>query len=339
MRSHHINYLLVGGFTLLMVGALIAFILLLNGEMGGSDRYHAKFGSVHGIVTGSRVFYQGYPVGRVEEIVPMVEKGQTRFKVWFGVVRGWAIPKDSVVRVAPTGLLSAVAVQIIAGEDPVLLQPGEALDSRDPVNLVNMISALSEEFVRLSRSEDGLEDLLRRMNRSLEVVTRLLEGEGQALTGELLTISRTLSHHLPGVLRRLESASDNMEKITRGVERMTGEENQRHVGNFLRQMDNNSALVTQLLQELRGMRQEVGLMLTGVKDLTQGMSRMVAERRDELGQTLGDLHHIMESAAGRIDAISVNLENATHNFSEFSRTVREQPGVLLRGQAQEGREP
>jgi phospholipid/cholesterol/gamma-HCH transport system substrate-binding protein len=33
-----------------------------------------------------------------------------------------------------------------------------------------------------------------------------------------------------------------------------------------------------------------------------------------------------------MDSISANLETTTRNMSEFSRRIRDNPGVLLRGQ-------
>ena len=48
---------------------------------------------------------------------------------------------------------------------------------------------------------------------------------------------------------------------------------------------------------------------------------------------MSDLQHTLETVARHVDAISHNLEVTTHNMNEFSRQLRENPGVLVRGRS------
>jgi phospholipid/cholesterol/gamma-HCH transport system substrate-binding protein len=44
-----------------------------------------------------------------------------------------------------------------------------------------------------------------------------------------------------------------------------------------------------------------------------------------------DLRYIVESIARRIDSMNQNLEGAARNMYEFSRQIRQNPGLLLGG--------
>ena len=44
-----------------------------------------------------------------------------------------------------------------------------------------------------------------------------------------------------------------------------------------------------------------------------------------------DLRHTLAAISRRIDSITSDLETTTRNVSEFSRQIRENPGVLVRG--------
>jgi phospholipid/cholesterol/gamma-HCH transport system substrate-binding protein len=68
-----------------------------------------------------------------------------------------------------------------------------------------------------------------------------------------------------------------------------------------------------------------------IDKLLRTVNRLLDRNRGEIGHAITDLHDSLEAVAQRIDAISQNLEVSTRNLSEFSRQIRENPGVLVRG--------
>ena len=48
-------------------------------------------------------------------------------------------------------------------------------------------------------------------------------------------------------------------------------------------------------------------------------------------ESVTDLRHTFRSLSQRVDAITYNLEGTSRNLSEFSRTIRNNPAVLLLG--------
>ncbi len=106
------NYVLVGGFVILMLAALIVWIALLSGRTGSTDTYEVGYANVMGLSDGAPVSFQGYRVGKVERIRPGAPGTEHAFVVEISVVEGWKIPDDSVARMVASGLLAAVAVDI-----------------------------------------------------------------------------------------------------------------------------------------------------------------------------------------------------------------------------------
>jgi phospholipid/cholesterol/gamma-HCH transport system substrate-binding protein len=72
------------------------------------------------------------------------------------------------------------------------------------------------------------------------------------------------------------------------------------------------------------------------------MSRLIAdldgvvdENRDDLDRSLKDAHHTLGVIARNIDTLVHNLDGAARNMNEFSRLIRQNPGLLLNGTPRE----
>jgi phospholipid/cholesterol/gamma-HCH transport system substrate-binding protein len=67
--------------------------------------------------------------------------------------------------------------------------------------------------------------------------------------------------------------------------------------------------------------------------LLESVNALVEENRRPVGQAVVDLHESLESVSRHIEAIAHHLEVTTRNMNEFSRQIRENPGVIIRGRA------
>ena len=56
---------------------------------------------------------------------------------------------------------------------------------------------------------------------------------------------------------------------------------------------------------------------------------MVGKNDGDLRRAIKDARYVVESVARRIDAINENLEGMSRNMLEFSRQIRQSPGLLL----------
>ncbi|MCD6075320.1 MAG: uncharacterized protein K0Q70_2203, partial [Rhodospirillales bacterium] len=153
MKNVKLNYLIVGIFTIAVVTGLFITVSLLTGRTGATDSYYASYDNVSGIRFGTRVLYEGYPVGQVEEILPRQVDGKTRFLVELTVVRGWKIPADSTAEIAASGLLAAVNMNIREGKSTEILKPGSEMRSRETNNIMLAVGDLARDIKDLTESE------------------------------------------------------------------------------------------------------------------------------------------------------------------------------------------
>ena len=65
MRSHFLNYTLVGVFVSAMIAALVVVLSLLAGRTGPTDTYSTVLDDVTDIKYGTLVRFAGFPIGQV----------------------------------------------------------------------------------------------------------------------------------------------------------------------------------------------------------------------------------------------------------------------------------
>ena len=123
MQDSRINYVVVGTFVAIMGVVFVVVISMLAGRTGATDEYYTVYDNVSGLQFGSLVLYEGYQVGQVDSIEAVQRNGQTLFRINLEVEEGWQIPEDSVASATVSGLLSAMTIDISAGESSTLLGP------------------------------------------------------------------------------------------------------------------------------------------------------------------------------------------------------------------------
>jgi phospholipid/cholesterol/gamma-HCH transport system substrate-binding protein len=313
MRDSRINYVMVGSFVLAMLVALVAFVALLSGRIGATRDYFTLYDNVSGIRTGSRVLYEGYAVGQVEEIEPVRDGGRLRFRLRLGIARGWAIPQDSVARIAATGLLAAMAVDIHGGTSEVLLAPGATIPSQSGGSLVNAMSDIAAQVTALSQT--GLKPLLETLNRTAAAFGPLLEQRAPQLMDNLVALSSDLAAKTPVI-------ADNVAQATGGMSRLFSPGNTRRLEDIMVNADHAVADLSQLAGSLHASKAKVDSLLAT-------LDKVAADNSDAVGQSLKDLHYTLEAVARSIDSVTDNLEGTSRNMNEFSREIRRDPGLLL----------
>jgi methyl-accepting chemotaxis protein len=72
--------------------------------------------------------------------------------------------------------------------------------------------------------------------------------------------------------------------------------------------------------------------------LFANLDQIVKENRPELRASAIDIRYTFRALSQRVDSITYNLEGASRNLSEFSRTIRNNPAVLLMGTSKNSEE-
>ena len=82
--------------------------------------------------------------------------------------------------------------------------------------------------------------------------------------------------------------------------------------------------VADLTSDLHSTRKKLDRLFTELNAISE-------ENRPGFRASVTDLRYTLKSLSQRVDAITYNLEGTSRNLSEFSRTIRNNPAVLLRG--------
>jgi phospholipid/cholesterol/gamma-HCH transport system substrate-binding protein len=320
MRRDNINYFTVGLFVIAMGVALVALLFAITGRTGPTERYHVFYHHVGGIKHGTPVLYQGFQVGQVERVTPDRAGGELRYRVEFGVTRGWSIPADSIAKVVASGLLSAVVIDISNGTSRTMLAPGTEVAGQDQINLFATLTDLAANFTALSDSD--LRPLLRNLNaRITELSQEYKDLSAVTMRPFVDALHKQLDD--PQFFAHLKAAAAKLDDSASELRRLLGDENQAHLSATLANLDAASTDLVGLMQRLEQTRAKLHSALTEIDGL-------VAENRGPTKESIEMLRASLDEVSLRIGGIMYHLDGSARNLHEFSRQVRESPGVLLK---------
>ncbi|MCH8236751.1 MAG: MCE family protein [Proteobacteria bacterium] len=331
MRSSKINYLIVGLFVLAMIGALVTTVATLTGRTGAVDNYYTYYSNVTGIKFGTQVVYEGYPIGQVEQITPEEKDGRMRFRIDFSVIEGWRIPKDSVGEIAAPGLLAAVTISIQAGSDKVSLKPGEMIISKERSDVFAVVSGVAGQLGDLMDS--NIKPLLSNVDKAVQTINRIIEKEGEGLFQDARKVTDDLGELVAFMAGRVPKIADNVEEFSAKMNEISNElgnlitpANREKIEQVIASMDETSKKIDTVLESLNGLLGDVG-------DLLGDVGELVLKEDGDVRQTLADTRYIVQTVSRHIDSINQNMEAAARNMYEFTRQIRQNPGLLLGGEA------
>ena len=300
MKRDNINYLYVGIFTLAMLLLLIVVLLKVTGRGSDSDYYYTVYDNVSGIRQGTTVTYGGYQVGQLINIVPLREKGKTKYKLKLAVKSGWPVPVDSFVRVVSPGLLAESQIDISEGKATDLLKPEGILVSHSSLDMMAILSSMGGEFANLN--EAGLIPLLKNINKQVD-------GFGNNIP-EIVGDSKELINSLNTISKRLAS--------------ILSDENSKHVSRVITNADKMTADLARLSSSLNTITSDL-------QGLVKNSNKILDENDDDIRKSILDLRKTLSITAQNMETIMYNLDVSSRNVSEFSHQIRSNPGVLLNG--------
>ncbi|MBI5162473.1 MAG: MCE family protein [Magnetospirillum sp.] len=306
MKDTRINYALVGAFVLTMLVALGVSIALLTGRTGTMDTYFTTFPNVNGVKYGTKVTYEGFVVGQVERIIPLRSDNRTRFRLELSVKEDWQIPEDSTARISASGILSAVIVDIRGGKAEAMLPKGTEIPAGSSGNLFAVMTEVAGQFGDLS--QNALKPLIGALNAQVDGLGKVLQAQAPEILANLVAITGDLAQKTP--------------RITGDVQKMTGVMSTQVV------TEANAAEIKATLANLADTSRKVNATLAA-------LDKVVVGNRDNLDGAVKDLRYTLQTLARSIDSITYNLDGTTRNVHEFSRQIRDNPGVLIGGRKSE----
>jgi len=295
------NLTLVGGFVLLAVGSLVLVLAVLAGRTGNTDTYYTVYSNVSGLKYGTQVLFEGYPVGQVEEVEPTVQDGHMLFRVRMSVAEGWKIPQDSVARSEASGVLAPQSIVIIAGRSPTALKPGATITPGGMGGLLSTVQGLAGNVDQLT--DRALLPLVENINQQVNLLGRILDQELRPLARNTNQVMISVSQELPPILHNARAVSERADRF----------------------------LSPQRLAAMERMVDNADRSMASLRQTSERLDQLSREAGPEALVALREFRLSMESLSRSADGISQNLDSSARNLQDFSRQIRRNPGVLLRG--------
>ncbi|MGK0173052.1 MAG: phospholipid/cholesterol/gamma-HCH transport system substrate-binding protein [Gammaproteobacteria bacterium] len=306
MKRDNVNYVAAGAFVVLTGLGLLVSIYALLGRSASSDGYFVYYPNVSGMKFGTAVLYEGYRVGQVEAIVPEHGPDGTRYKVELSVDEGWPIRRGSTARVASSGLISAITIDIAAGEGPDALVPGVEIVGESRVDMFAALSGAANDFRSLSR--DSLRPLAESMNKELTGLMLDVRGLTNDSVRPLIeTVSAQLAD--PALFEDIKSLTKRLNGVSGRLDAFLNASNLDHAADVL-------AHVSVLSGELVVTNRRVQTLLDddverGLDDILgnlQTLSAGLIESNERLQQFIGERNEVLvqralESVAAAANAI------------------------------------
>jgi len=315
MRNAKINYVMVGSFVLAMIVALVISIAMISGRTGATDNYYSMFEDVSGIDFGTKVLFDGYHIGQVEEIEPIHTDGKISFRVDMSLVQGWQIPDDSIVRKEASGLLAAFALVIREGGSNKFLPPDGEIKSGRSANLFEAVSQIASDASDVT--QNGLMPMIDNMNNQVNKIGKFLDGDVPAILDNVHIFSANLVTDLERISNGLIDSTENLNAIL-------SKANADNIEETIVYIEQGAQNFSTLTKDLQGTREKLDHMIVTLDDV-------VTENRPNVDGTLTDLRYSMKAVARHVDGILRNLDGTSRNMYEFSRQIRLNPALLLSG--------
>lgn len=309
MRNNKINYLAVGTFVIVMVVGLVISVAMLTGRTGATDDYHAYYRNVTGVKFGTQILYEGYPIGQVETVTPEPGEGGMRFRIDFTVTEGWKIPENSKVQIAASSLLAAVSLNIQAGNATVSLKPGDEVVSVEAANIFSVVSDVAGTFGELA--EASIKPMLLDVGKSARVIADLLDNDGRLIFTELTSLAK----RAPAIADDVEAFASQMNSSSDKINHLMRDENVKRMEAMIRNLNAFSSDLKATQTKLDGI-----LMTSG---------DMLDENRKDVRKAVTQLRYTADTVVRHIDSMTQNLEGSSRNMYEFTRQIRQNPGLLL----------
>ncbi len=211
----------------------------------------------------------------------------------------------------------------------------QELATRAPELITKFIS-VSDEIKRTSVqlrsifSEDKAESLGLVVDNMLTASENVVSLTKEAKQQIHVLLGPDMIRKVDSTLANISNASANFSQLSKDVNRnlksiLTPE----MASTVQRSLDNFSlaaANIAQLTEDLGETRSEIDRLLISLSDT-------VGDNRPDLRRAIADLRYSLQSVAQHVDAVTYNLEGTSRNMLEFSRLLRQNPAVLLRGTA------
>lgn len=327
-----VGFVLVGGGIALLAGMSI---------LQRYDYYTINFReTVSGLSPGSPVKVRGVDVGRVENIT-IDPKDVEVVNVKIRVRQGLPILKGALARLVSGGITGLKHVEITGGDkDAGLLKPGSEILSA-PSQLTWITGKAEDIAFKAEQFLNNVLDMTTPENRDTLIALVndarvMMQQVGNSAAG-IRDLSDALKPQLVGSLNELRLAAREIRGVAASLQDLVGAtQGQMHAtltearGTMrnLKELTGKRGDLERTLSAVRRAARAAGKRIDG-PDIEKSLSSLQATMK-AIQLLMIDVRALVNKASVDVRPVLRSARNAAENIEEFSRTVRENPGVLLR---------
>ena len=195
--------------------------------------------------------------------------------------------------------------------------------AREAANIFSVLSSVAGDVTELT--EVSLKPLLTNLNKTVGIIGEMVDDEIKTLLGKITEIAGDVAERTPRIAEKIEAVAGKLDRSSDEIAELMKPENRKKLEAFLSNMDKAAGNFAKLTVDLEETRLKLESLLASVDD-------MIIENKEGLEKSLDDFGYIADSTARHIDSVNQNLEGAARNMYEFTRQIRQNPGLLLGGQ-------
>jgi phospholipid/cholesterol/gamma-HCH transport system substrate-binding protein len=173
-------------------------------------------------------------------------------------------------------------------------------------------------------SETSLKPLIANVN---DIITRLgtaTEADMDALFASLQAIANDVQGKTPKITNDISAFATQMNATLLQANKFLDDRNVASVRTILGNMEQATKDASVAAAEVKTLGEKLQQLADQVND-------MIGDNRKNVDKSLANVEYILRSVAQNIDSITRNIDGTARNMSEFSRLIRQNPGLLLNG--------
>ena len=173
-------------------------------------------------------------------------------------------------------------------------------------------------------AEGDLRPLVATLNRAVGNVDEIVGNQGRRLIDDLGGMAADLARRLPSIVDDVQSLTHEMQIASGEFGKLFSSSNRRTLEGVLAKADATVGNLAEFSRDINATRSRIDGVLTT-------LDALLIDNKLDVERAIIDLRHVVESVARHIDLLNQNMEGASRNMYEFSRQIRENPGLLLGG--------
>ena len=323
LKAKSQNYILVGIFILIALSVLILFFVLKSGGWDKKVKYLVELDNVAGLQLGASVLYEGYTIGEVTSIDPKPKMNQMMFDVILNIRADWRIPEDSVAIIDTVNLLSKESIIIKSGISKNILKADSYITSGKKTDIFATANELAQKINKVAE-----EELIPLISENIQLLNQTTKD----------------------ISSKINDTADNIYEVTVQLKDLLSDDKYvSRMNNFTKNMEDTSVIVKDLTKNLETMSEKTSsdIMISTsriddftknmieisqvAKDFSQNLEEISENSSSDILSSTSDLSFILNTISNSIVELNESLDQTIRNFEAFSRQIKNNPSVIIRG--------